>query len=335
MKLLKYILVLLLSSQVAIKAQELSREFGKIGKPEADLVTYSLDKSAEAVVLFDIGKSYFVLSETGYDVVYEKTTRIKIFSEAGIKWGEVEIPYYQEGGIYEKVYDIEACTYNPYRDAFTITKFNTANCHDEKVNEFWLVKKFALPEVKAGSIIEYRYKINSQYKFNLRDWEFQSNIPTIYSEYEVRMIPFYNYVWLLQGSQKFDSYTSREDIGIKRRFAAIEFNDIVHKFIMKNIPAFNDEEYITSRNDYLIKIDFQLAKIISPDGGTTEVVSTWPKLINALIKDEDVTRFANKCEKLTTKLINPDSLLNKSREEKFDFILNFVKANFNWNKERQ
>jgi transglutaminase-like putative cysteine protease len=332
MKLLKYILILLLSSQAAMKAQELSKEFGKVGKAEADLVIYSSDKSAEAVILFDIGKSYFVDTENAFDVVFYKTTRIKIFSEAGIKWAEVEIPYYQEGGIYEKVYDIEAYTYNPVSDGFTTTKFNTDNCHDEKINEFWFVKKFALPEVKAGSIIEYRYKVSSQYKFNLRNWEFQSRIPTIYSEYEVKLIPFYEYIWFLQGASKFDSNTSQEDKGLKRRFGSVEYNDIVHKYIMKNIPAFNDEEYITSINDYLITLDFQLAKINSPDGSSREVIPSWLELINTLLKDEDVTKFAKKCEKLTSKLLNPDSLLNKSPEGKFNFILDYVKANFNWNK---
>jgi transglutaminase-like putative cysteine protease len=332
MKLIKYFVILILSSQVSIKAQELSREFGKPGKAEADFVSYAPDKSAEAVVLFDIGKSYFENADNSFNVVYEKATRIKIFSDAGLKWAEVEIPYYQEGGIYEQVYEIEAYTYNPFGEAFQITKLNIATSHDEKLNEFWFVKKFALPDVKAGSIIEYRYKIRSQYKFNLRDWAFQSRIPTIYSEYEVKMIPFYEYAWLLQGASKFDIMTSHEDEEIPRRFGSVDFKDMVHKYIMKNVPAFNDEEYITSINDYLIKLDFQLSRVISTDGRSTKIVTTWPDLIKDLLKDEDVTKFAKKCENLTTKLFSPDSLLKKSQKEKFDFILNYVKANFNWNK---
>jgi transglutaminase-like putative cysteine protease len=332
MKIFKYILVLFLSCQVSLKAQEFSRVFGTLGTAEADLVSYAPDRSAEAVVLFDIGKSYFEDSQNGFDVIFEKATRIKIFSEAGLKWAEVEIPLYQEGGIFETVSDIEAYTYNPEGGIFRKTQLDISTCHDEKLNEFWVLKKFALPDVKTGSIIEYRYKIKSQYKFNLRDWEFQSKIPTVYSEYEVKMIPFYEYVWLLQGANKFDSMTSHEDSGLSRRFGPVDYKDLVHKFIMKNIPAFYDEEYITSINDYLIKLDFQLAAIYSTDGNKTKIVSTWPDLIKTILKDEDVTKFAKKCEKLTAKLFSPDSLQNKSEKEKFDFILNYVKANFNWDK---
>jgi transglutaminase-like putative cysteine protease len=332
MKFLKICLILIMSSQVSMFAQTLSTDYNKISKEEADLAYYAPDKSAEAVVLFDIGKSYFLDYDNNFKVVLERSTRIKIFSESGLKWAEVEIPFYHEGQIYEDVYDIEGTTYNNENGIFKATYFNVATSHNEKINEFWTVKKFALPDVKPGSIIQYRYKLSSQYKMNLRNWNFQSRIPTIYSEYQVSMIPFYEYVWLLQGANKFDSQTSNKATGIERTFGPVTYQDQVYKYIMKNIPAFNDEEFITSVDDYIMKIDFQLARVNSLDGARTTVISTWAELVKALLKDEDVTKFSKKSEKLLPKILNPDSLLNKSQKEKFDLILNTVKANFNWNK---
>jgi hypothetical protein len=332
MKLLKIFIVLLFGLQLNLRAQTFSTDYNKIGKGEADLVFYAPDKSAEALVLFDIGKSGFEQTDNNFKVIFERSRRIKIFTDAGTKWGEVGIPFYHENQIYEKIYDIEASTYNVENGIFKITTLNIANCHDEKLNEYWSIKKFALPDVKAGSIIQYRYKISSDYKFNLRDWEFQSKIPTLYSECEVRMIPFYEYMSLLQGAPKFDSYTSHEIAGVGRQFGPVNFQDIAYDYVMKNIPAFNDEEYITSINDYLIKIIFQLSKYKSTDGQITRVMTTWTELVKDLLKDNEVSKFAKKSEKLADKLFNPDSLANKSQKEKFDFILNYVKANFNWNK---
>jgi hypothetical protein len=332
MKLLKIFFILFLSLQAKVQAQNFSKEFGKLGKDEADLAYYGPNKSAEAVVLFDIGKSYFEDYNDNFKVIFEESTRIKIFSEAGLKWAEVEIPYYHESQLFEEVYDIEATTYNPVNGVFNKTSFNAANCHDEKVNEYWTIKKFALPDVKAGSIIEYRYKIRSDYKFNLRDWKFQSKIPTVYSEFEVSMIPFYEYVFLLQGGAKFDSQTSHEAAGLLRQYGPVNYHDVIYTYVMKNIPAFNDEEYITSINDYQIKIGFQLSKVISIAGITTKVISTWPDLVKDLMKDASVSKFAKRSEKLAEKLYSPDSLKNKSQQAKFDFILNYVKANYNWNK---
>jgi hypothetical protein len=314
-----------------VHAQDLSKEFGKISGYEFQLQHYDKDKSAEALVLFDVGKSYFVRAENSFDVIFERSTRIKIFSETGLDWAEVEIPFYQEGGIYEKIYDIEAYTYNVEDGQIIKTPLDVTNTFDEKVNEYWNVKKFAMPNVKEGSIIEYRYKINSQYKFNLRDWEFQWKIPVLYSEYVVKMIPFYEYTYLMQGRSKFDEYSSYVDKGVSRQFGSITFKDLVHKFVLNDLPAFNDEEFITSMNDFIIKIDFQLAKINYPSGTSVDILTTWDGMIETLLKHTDFGKYIKKSVKLAPKLIDEKALSGKSEHEKFDAIIDYVKGNYNWN----
>ena len=317
--------------QHSLFAQDYAKEFGKISQVEADMKFYPADKSADAVVLFDVGRSYFVEESNTFNVIYERTTRIKIFSEAGLKWAEIEIPFYEEGGIYEKVYDIKAFTYNYENGRLRKTELNTSVCHDEKVNDYWNNKKFAMPDVKAGSIIELKYKISSQYVFNLRDWNFQWEIPVLYSEYEVDMIPFYEYTWLLQGANKFDEQTTYKDNGLMRQFGPVKFQDMISKYIMKNVPAFNDEEYITSINDYIIKIDFQLSKIIYPNGATVNIMTTWPDMIKDFLKENEFGKYMNKSEKIGAKILNPQTILEKPLNERFDSIVNYVKNNYSWN----
>ena len=104
MKYLQLFLGLLLSSLITLKAQSFSKEFGKIGIDEKELTQYAPDESAVAVVLFDIGKSHFVRIGNSFEVVFERTTRIKILSNAGLDWAEVEIPFYQEGQINEIIF---------------------------------------------------------------------------------------------------------------------------------------------------------------------------------------------------------------------------------------
>ena len=220
MKKMQFAFLLIILTWPTIKGQNFSHEFGKLEKDDIEFAKYAQDENAEAVVMFDMAKSYFLEDDGSFDVIFERKTRIKIFSEAGIKWAEVEIPFYQEGSIYEKVYDIEAFTYNFENGQMNTIPFDVSNTYDEKKNEYWNVRKFALPNVKEGSIIEYRYKISSQYKFNFRDWEFQWRIPVVYSEYEVKMIPFYEYAFILQGANKFDIYESYEDRGMARHIGS-------------------------------------------------------------------------------------------------------------------
>ncbi len=317
-----------------MQGQNFSREFGRIGKDEIELKHYSEDKDAEAIVLFDTGKSYFIETGNSFDVVFERTTRIKILSEAGINWAEVEIPFYQEGGIYEKVYDIEAYSYNYENGVINKTPFNVSNTFDEKINNSWNVKKFAIPNVKEGTIVEYRYKVSSQYKFNLRDWEFQWKIPVVHSEYEAKMIPFYEYSFLLQGANKFDSQNSYTDVGASRQFGAITFQDKVYNFTMKNVPAFNSEEFIASINDYIIKLDFQLSKIHQPGGATINIMTTWEDMNMNLLKHKDFGNYIERSEKLALKLLNNESLELNNDKEKFDHVIEYVKRNYNWDKTR-
>ena len=331
MRKLSLIILLSFVFGVTFYGQKFSREFGKIGQAEVDLKQYPLDKTADAVVLFDIGQSYFDLEGNKYVIGFERATRIKILTKAGIKWSEVEIPFYHEGNIFEKVFDIEAYTYNYENGKLNKTALKPNAIYDEKVNDYWSVRKFALPNVKEGSIIEYRYKISSQFMFNLRDWKFQWRIPVVYSEYEVDMIPFYEYFWLLQGAKKFDSQTSQINI-LTRRFGSVEFHDVVNKFVMKDVPAFKSEEFITSINDYIIKLDFQLAKINYPDGSSINVMTTWDELIKNFLKYDDFGKYVKKSAKLSAKLIDEKSLAGKSDIDKFNFILDYVKTNFNWDK---
>ena len=317
----------------AIQGQNPSREFERITNDDIELKQYPHDKDAEALVLFDIGKSYFVRADNSFDVVFERTTRIKVLSEAGIKWAEVEIPFYQEGGIYEKVYDIKAFAYNYENGVLNKTPLDVSNAFDEKINNYWNVKKLAIPNVKVGSIIEYKYKISSEYLFNLRDWEFQWKIPVVYSEYEAKMIPFYEYTYLLQGASKFDSQTSYVEKGISNQYGSITYQNMVHKYIMKDIPAFNNEEFITSINDYIIKLDFQLSKIHYPRGSSVEILTTWEEMNKELLKHSDFGKYIQKSEKLASKLLNLESVELKNENEKFNFVLDLVKANYSWNKQ--
>ncbi|MDD2475142.1 MAG: DUF3857 domain-containing protein [Dysgonamonadaceae bacterium] len=326
-------LVLLFTIMICLSSygQDYSQEYGIMGMDEFKLEEYAPDKDAEAVVLFDVGTSRFLERNGSFEVVFERKTRVKILSEAGLKWAEIQIPYYQQGDIYETVHDIEAFTYN-FENGPVKIPLNTSNIFNEKINDAWNAKKFALPNVKVGSIIEYKYTIKSQDVFNLRDWDFQWRIPVVHSEYEVSMVPFYVYVYIMQGANKFDSYKSYTDEGLPRRLGKVTYQDYIHKYIMRDLPAFKSEEFITSINDYIIKLDFQLSQINYPTGKTVEIMTTWDKMNKELLKNSDFGGYIKKSEKLAKKLINIDSLASKTDKEKFDAVLEYVKRNYNWNK---
>jgi hypothetical protein len=100
--------------------------------------------------------------------------RIKIFTDKGKKYGDVEIPYYNDRFT---IGNIKARTVQP--DG-TIVPF-TAKIFDKmlvKAGSFKIkAKTFSLPDVRPGSIVEYRYRRtwDSSLLYNA-NWELQRNL---------------------------------------------------------------------------------------------------------------------------------------------------------------
>jgi hypothetical protein len=318
-----------------VRAQDYFADFGKLSPAELEMTSCSFDPAADAIVLLDVGKSRFVRTDNGFDVVFERITRIKILNEAGKKYAEVAIPFYQEGTIQEKVEIKKAYTYTITDGTLKkLTPLDPKTCYEEKTSENWKTRKFAMPDVQPGCIIEYNYSISSQYHFNLHDWEFQWSIPVLYSEYETRMIPFYEYTWLLQGRKTLDELKQYEDDSqLKQEFLGTTFHEMVCKFILKKIPAFTDEEFIPSREDNIIKIDFQLSAMYSLNGVKMKIMTTWPELVNDYLKHSDFGKYVKKSANGSLKALNPDSLTGKTQLQLFNYIVDYAKNNFKWNGE--
>jgi hypothetical protein len=324
-----YLILFLTLVSSGVAAQVMPDEFGTVKPEYLSMTSYVLDDKAEAVVLYDFGKTFFYDSDYGFQIIFERTTKIKIFSKAGLKYATVEIPYYVENSQLEKVYDIDGYTFNFGGGGLQRTRLDPKTMYEEKVNEHWMVKKFEMPDVKEGSVIEFKYKVMSPYFANLHDWAFQHTIPTVYSEYTVGMIPFYEYSYICQGAKKFDVFKNATT-SMKRNYAGMEFADNNYTFGMKNIPAFRDESYITSINDYLMKIDFQLAVVHHPNGAKVDYITTWPLLNEKLLKDADFGLFMKAVSRNAEDILATLNLGSKSPQEKAEAITDYVKGNFNW-----
>lgn len=328
MKLITTLLLILLTNQLF--SQEFSREYGKVKLNELTFKKYFRDTNAAAVMIYDIGKSRFI-ADDNITLLFERSVKIRVMKSAGVRWGEVEIPYYYEGNVLETVLDIEAASYNIENGEIVKTPLTLKNIYDEKYNEFWRLKKFAIPNVKEGSVIEYRYTIQSPYLFNLRDWEFQRSIPTAYSEYTTYMIPFYEYIYIMQGRNKFDVFEQYQSSGIEQQYGPVKYYDMVYKFGMKDVPAFTDESFITSKNDYIWKLDFQLAKVYGIHGEKRDIISTWPALCNDMIKEPTFGKYCNAVEKSTKEILNLSELTALDKNAQLEYIVNHVKKTYSWN----
>lgn len=329
-KQLIFILLCIVCNQLT-QAQDFIHEFGLYSSEEFKLQQYDKDPTAEAVVIYDIGESHFGRDNDGFYIIFNHKMKIKILTKAGLKWAEISIPFYEENRKYEEVSELKGNTYNYENGQVRKSSLDPGNAYNEKFNEHWYNKKFAMPDVKEGSVIEVSYQIKSPYLFNFRGWEFQNRIPVIYSEYTTKMIPFYEYTYLFQGASKFDDYKSFEANSQSSPLGSINYKDMVYVFVMKDLPAFKDESYITSIDDYIVKLDFQLSKTHSTQGVNIDIMTTWPNLIKEMLDNSSFGKYLNTSERKCSDILDTMRISTKTPIEKTKSIERLMKSNFKWN----
>jgi len=287
----------LLCALPTLKAQDKSPiKFGKIA-PEDFTIKQVYDTGASAVVIADIGNSVFEgNAKAWFSLVYKRTTRIKILNKKGFDAAKVEISLYSNGtGGEEKLDDLKAYTYNLENGKVVETKLDGASVFKDKMNKNWVVKKFTLPAVKEGSIIEYTYTIKSDFIENLQHWYFQSSYPCLWSEYEVGIPEFFNYVTIGQGylqpEVKTGSYNSTFRISIpggaeKDESGTLEGVIYTRRWVVKNIPGLKTENYTSAIKNYVGGLEFQLSSYQFRGGMPHDRMGNWVLLGQKLMENE-------------------------------------------------
>jgi uncharacterized protein DUF3857 len=154
--------------------------------------------------------------------------RIKIFTDQGKKYADVEIPFFKNG---ERIKDIHARTVHPDGKEFefngqvfekTLVKFHDVN---------YRAKYFTLPDVQPGSIIEYKYRIEWDDPILAlilgNHWTLQEDLFMRHAVFSLKKSPILALRWtgrVMHGEQM------KEDHGASR-------------FEVVDVPAFEKEDY--------------------------------------------------------------------------------------------
>ena len=295
--LLLAIAVFSLSQNYLFAQEKLNIKYGKITSSDFDLSKNTFDTSVSAVVIADIGRSDFDGNNKGwFSLSFKKHTRIKILNKNGMDAANVEIPLYVSGSAEEKVINLRASTYNLENGKVVETELDKKSIFKDKYDKNHITVKFTLPAVKEGSLIEYVYTIQSDFLRNLQPWEFQGEYPVLWSQYEVKMPEFFNYVFLSQGSfpLEHNSETTRDNFSMvdpggassssHYSFAA---NAAQHKWIARNVPALKTESFTSTIRNHIAKIEFQLSQYRFPDSPVKDIMGNWTSLATELMKDDD------------------------------------------------
>lgn len=289
-------------------------EFSIYSNDEVNMKECAFDKKAEAVVLLDEAESYY---DDDYHLITRRRMRIKILHQREIERGNIRIRFYTKDK-FEFLYQIRGVTYNMEDGRGVLSTLDKKSIFTEKDDNVFSSVKFALPNVKPGSIIEYEYTSNMQHYGGLRDWHFQHDIPTLKSCYMLTILPNAEFRYQVQ---KKNDYS----IVIK---PMSEQGKIY--FEMNNIGGLRYEPYMDAIKDYVQKVEFQFSGYTNRFGSQTKVNQTWQDLAYELMRDKN---FGGVIKKDLPDISEIKGIVatKTSDSAKVTAIYNYVRNNFTWN----
>jgi hypothetical protein len=309
------------------KEKELVLEFGKIPQEDITMTNYPLDSSAEAVVLAAKGRLVIESGYEGYLVNYRFFRRVKLLKKSAFDAeGNIKISYYSKDR-YEELRKIKAAVIQTDGTRQELTK---KDFFEEKVTAERTAKKFAFPNLKEGCIIEYEYEMTSHNLNTLYDWQFQENIPVRHSELWLSTPQYFDYVYLFKGRQSLKKDAQKDDTMDGSIRVAVQ------KMYADSVPALKPEGYITTMNDYLSQITFQLSRINYPNGRIDNIMTNWKDVAEKLSKNgslgEQMSRKSNYGD--VWRAVKPLVADAKTDDAKIKIIYDFLCKNVNWDDER-
>jgi len=346
LKLLFFLLALL---QVCLRtsAQDRSKvKFGEVSPSDFNLPASNIiDSNANAVIIEDVGSTTFIGNKKGwFTLVFKRQTRIKILNEKAFGLAVVRISLYMKDDDEEKLVDLKASTYNLQSGQVISSKLEKNDLFKDKVDKNHVEERFTMPAVKSGSIIEYSYTINSDFLFNMPSWNFQHvSYPCLWSDYEAIVPNLLLYTIASQGIHQYyvnESKMGHQTYSVKTSGSGNTFDEgsqnlvvdaatNIHRFVMKDIPAFKIEDYLTSPENYIDKVEFQSSKVSSDGESYTDVMNSWEKTSEELLKrddfgillhDDDISIASKEIDFLTNNI--------NDKLEVAEIIYNYVKHNF-------
>lgn len=242
----KYILLFIASIlTLSVFSQKPPIKFGKVTLEELQMTAYEFDTSAPAIVLCDYG--YFDSDQFSF----VRTIRIKILKKEGLSWANRAFPGSEKTNVRGKTFNLE-------NGEIIEEKLKNESVYKERVIEDYYRLRVAMPNVKVGSVMDIEFRI---FGFPSR-WRFQQDIPVQWSELRIEKSPYVKF------RKNYSGY-------IPFHFSS------ENRWITKDVPAFKEEAFTNSIDNYITKFEFDLQSISFP-GFYKGFTTTWEAVCKLL-----------------------------------------------------
>lgn len=309
------------------KAQSIPK-FGKLDAVEFASTDCSYDPKAPAEILINQGETRFEWDNKNFfKMITDRRIRIKILTQKGLDYANIKIRYQSESK-YERINNIAGHTYNLVDGKIDDVKLEKKLIYEKKINDQMTEISFGLPNVKVGSIIEYRYTEEKDSYSNIDNWLFQREIPVRLSTFTIEIPEYFRFVTRVLSTMFVDKTQKEENRSLATSGGILKYNCMINTYTIQNIPSLKREAYMASLRDYIQRLEFQLSAIVLPNS-SVNYTTNWEELAKELRESEVFGQQIKRKVSLPELDDKIDKLPNNL--EKLKATYTFFKKNFIWN----
>ncbi|MEP5339222.1 MAG: transglutaminase domain-containing protein [Algibacter sp.] len=343
------ILVILITLCFSTTTFSQGYKFGKVSKEELQETSYPTDSSANAAYLYKSRRTFFDYEQTeGFQLITEIHERIKIYNQEGFGYASKSVHLYKSGNQDKELYGLKGYTYNLVDGEVEEVKLKKEGVFKTELSKYYNESKFTMPNIKEGSVIEYKYQIKSPFYWRIDEFEFQHAIPIKKVEATFEAPEYFSFKLNTKGflsimpekETKRDKLSYKSEIPVNEnrnndpvvryRTGEVDFFKNVTSFNLTDIPALKEEAFVNNINNYRSAIKYELSYTKFPSALIKYYSTTWEDVVKKIYESPN---FGTELKKTGYFEKDIDDLITGVSDpvKKAALIFNFVKSNVKWN----
>lgn len=331
MKKIAFLLLALCSVGATFTADalEVNKKFNKPTDEELNMTTYAPDSDAVAVKLYSCTDVTFGFRQD-FVVLYFVKERIKVLKPEGTSAADVKIIYYdpQNANDGDRISGIKGSSYNVENGKVVRSKLTGDLKSKERIDKYHSMVKFSIPNVKAGSVIEYEFERQSPYITSISDWYAQCDIPVFFTEYNMEVPEWFNFNTAQQGAFSLVGKREPGNFSTSVGGGLLTCPSTVYHFEGSQLPAAKDDDYVWCVEDYMAKVEHDLRSIEITGAYYKNFQTHWANVDEMLVKDEDFGNYLDMKNPLAAEQadLSLDGLDVKAKTEKLrDLLMSYYR----------
>ncbi|MEO9891593.1 transglutaminase [Aurantibacter sp.] len=306
-----------------IQSQEL--KFGKVTKIELEEKTYPKDSSANAAYLYRYRNSYYEYnSHVGLELITEIQERIKIYNKDGFKYATKIINLYKSGNTDVEISGLKGYSYALIDGEIVETKLDKSSIFKSEYSKNVNQVKLTMPNLKEGSVVEYKYRLKSPFIQSISEFRFQEEIPIRKVEASMRIFDYFKF------NQRHKGFLNIKPVTTSVLNNTLNVNAVRTEFNLNDIPALKEEPFVTNIDNYRSAVKFEIESLEIPGSTFKNFSKSWDDVVKSIYNSSSFGAELKKKKYFEDELDVELATISDQRK-RLDIVLNFVRKKVKWN----